>query len=156
MVYPTNAKSAAAAITFLLVVASSPTSLAATDISGAWIVTLDMIQSKTTLEANITQNAEKLEAEVGTPAGTLSFNGTLVDDKISAVYLVKIQGNALEIRMKGVVDGADALSGTIEFSPGQELKWTAVRKPADDAPAMTPAPPAAQDATLEPAPEAPR
>ena len=144
-----------AAITFVLSVASATATAAATDISGAWIVTLDMIQSKTTMEANIKQNEDKLEAEVGTPAGTLNFSGTLVDDKISAVYLVRIQGKALEIRMKGLVEG-DTLSGTIEFAPGQELNWTAVRKPVDGAPAAVEAPAPAQDTPTEATPEAPK
>ena len=142
----------AATLAFVLLLASGNVATAATDISGDWIVTLDMIQSKTTMEARITQSDGKLEAEVGTPAGTFSFNGTLVDDKISAVYLVRVQGNALEIRMKGLVEG-DMLSGTIEFAPGQELKWTAVRKTAGDVPDTVAAPPPAPGSPAEASPD---
>jgi len=120
---------AAIVLALVLAVASAPVARAETNIAGAWIVTLDLVNSKATIEANIKQNDGKLAAEVITPAGHLEFSGTLVNDKITASYLLQVQGNSLEIRMNGVVN-ADTLSGTIEFGPGQEVKWTAVRKPA--------------------------
>ena len=133
-------KGVAAALAIILAVASAPIA-AETDITGAWIVTLDLVNSKATLEANITQSDGKIAAEVITPAGKLDFNGTLLDNKITAAYSLQVQGNVLEIRMNGVVD-ADSLSGTIAFGAGQEVKWTAVRKPiagATDATASEPA-----------------
>ena len=127
-----KANRAAVALAFVLAMVSSIAVAAKTDITGAWVVTLELPQSKPTIEANIKQSDDKLAAEVVTPAGTLDFSGTLVNDKITAVYALQVQGNVLEIRMNGVVD-ADTLSGTIEFGSGQAVKWTAVRKPVTNA-----------------------
>jgi hypothetical protein len=150
-----KAKGVATALAFVLAVISATAAAAAeTDITGAWIVTLDLVTGKASVEANIKQTDDKLAAQVMTPAGAIDFNGTLVNNKISAVYSMQLQGNFLEIRMNGVVD-ADTLSGTIEFAPGQEVKWTAVRKPvgvvSDPAGAPT-----SQDSTAEPAHEVPK
>ena len=144
----------AAALAFVLAVTAATASAAEHDITGAWIVTLDFVSSKATIEANIKQNDDKLAAEVMTPAGRLDFNGTLVNNKISAVYSMQVQGNVLEIRMNGIAD-ADALSGTIAFGGGQEVKWTAVRKPIVDASETAGAEPA-RDSTPETAPETPK
>jgi hypothetical protein len=148
-----KAMGVAAALAFVLAVALG-TAAAATDITGAWLVTLDLPQSKPTIAANLKQNGDKLSAEVVTPAGTLDFNGTLVDNKISAVYSMQLQGNFLEIRMNGVVD-ADTLSGTIEFGSGQPVKWTAVRKPVTSAPGTEETPPAAPAEDPTPTPNEP-
>lgn len=137
-----KANRAAVALAFVLAVTSVTALGAKTDLTGAWIVTLDLISNKPTIEANLKQSDDKLAAEVVTPAGTLDFNGTVVNDKISAVYSLQVQGNTLEIRMNGVVD-ADTMSGTIEFGSGQAVKWTAVRKPATSAPEAGEATPAA-------------
>lgn len=146
-------KRVAAVLAFVLAVTSATASAAETDISGEWIVTLDFVTNKATIEATIKQTEDKLAAEVLTPAGRLDFNGTLVDNKISAVYSMQVQGNVLEIRMNGIVE-AETLSGTIAFGRGQEVKWTAVRKSAvsvsesdgaapvpDSAPEIVPEPP---------------
>ena len=127
-----KANRTAVALAFVLAMVSSIAVAAKTDITGAWVVTLELPQSKPTIEANMKQTGEKLSGEVVTPAGTLDFNGTVVNDKITAVYALQVQGNVLEIRMNGVVD-ADTLSGTIEFGSGQAVKWTAVRKPVTSA-----------------------
>jgi hypothetical protein len=144
-------KSVTAALA-IVAVTSAAIAAAETDITGAWIVTLDFVNSKATMEANITQNDDKLAAEVITPAGKIDFNGTLVDNKITAAYSLRVQGNVLEIRMNGVVD-AGSLSGTIAFGPGQEVKWTAVRKPvggAAEATASEPAQVGTADSVSEP------
>jgi hypothetical protein len=143
-----KANRVAVALAFVLAMVSSIAVAAKTDITGAWVVTLELPQSKPTIEANIKQSDDKLAAEVVTPAGTLDFSGTLVNDKITAVYALQVQGNVLEIRMNGVVD-ADTLSGTIEFGSGQAVKWTAIRKPvtsASETGAATPAAPAEDSA----------
>ena len=125
-------KGVARSVAFVLAMVSPIAVAAKTDITGAWVVTLELPQSKPTIEANMKQTGETLSGEVVTPAGTLDFNGTVVNDKITAVYALQVQGNVLEIRMNGVVD-ADTLSGTIEFGSGQAVKWTAVRKPVTSA-----------------------
>jgi hypothetical protein len=151
-----KAKRMAAVLAFIL---ASTTLVAAdtTDISGAWLVTIELPNNKATIEANIKQDDDKLVAGVLSPVGNLSFTGTLVDNKISAVYVLKVQGNALEVKMNGVVDG-DTLSGTIEFAKGQEVKWTAVRKPvvAPETALETPVETPAQDGAVEAVPEAPK
>ena len=147
-----KANRAAVALAFVLAMVSSIAVAAKTDITGAWVVTLELPQSKPTIEANIKQSDDKLAAEVVTPAGTLDFSGTLVNDKITAVYALQVQGNVLEIRMNGVVN-ADTLSGTIEFGSGQQaVKWTAVRKPVTSAPETGEATPAvpAEDTVPKP------
>src|SRR5688572_30617572 len=118
-------KGVAAALAMIIVaVASARIAAAETDITGAWIITLDLVNSKATLEANITQTEDKTPAGVIPPAGKLDFNGRLVHDKITAVYGWGVQGNFLEIRMNGVV-GAGSLWGTIAFGLGQEGRWPA-------------------------------
>ena len=143
-----------AALAFVLAATSPSSAATETDITGAWIVTLDFVSSKATIEANIKQSGEKLVAAVNTPAGHLDFSGTLVNNKISAVYTLQLQGNSLEIRMSGVVD-ADTLSGTLEFGPGQHVKWTAVRKPVVDG-SETPESGAAHERTPEVGVEVPK
>lgn len=138
----------AAALACVLAITSAAAVAATTDISGAWIVTIELPNNKATVEAHITQQDDKLVAQVISPMGGLNFNGTLIDNKISAVYTLQVQGNVLEIKMNGLVEG-DTLTGTIQFAAGQEVKWTAARKPVVVAPAETVEPPAAS-----PAPEA--
>ena len=146
-----KANRTAVALAFVLAMVSSIAVVAKTDITGAWVVALELPQSKPTIEANMKQTDEKLSGEVVTPAGTLDFNGTVVNDKITAVYSLQVQGNILEIRMNGVVN-ADTLSGTIEFGSGQAVKWTAVRKPVTSAPETGEATPAvpAEDTVPKP------
>jgi hypothetical protein len=152
-----KASRVAAALAFVLVVTSSTVVAANTDISGAWLVTIELPNNRATIEANIKQDDDKLVAGVLSPVGNLAFTGTLVDNKISAVYVLKVQGNALEVKMNGVVEG-DTLSGTIEFAKGQEVKWTAVRKPvvAAETAAEPPVETPAQDGAVEAVPEAPK
>lgn len=147
-----------AALAVVLAAAAPTPAAGLTDISGAWIVTIELPNNKATVEANIKQDDDKLVAQVISPMGGLNFNGTLVDDKISALYTLQVQGKVLEIRMNGVVEG-DTLSGTIQFAAGQEVKWTAVRKPVVVAPAETvelPAPTPAPEVEPEAIPDAPK
>jgi hypothetical protein len=144
-------KRVAAALAFVLIAISSTAVAAQTDITGAWLFTLEFPQGKTTVEANIKQTDDKFAGEVATPAGNLQFDGTLVKNEISAVYSLPLHGNVLEIRMVGVVD-ADTLSGTIEFGAGQQLKWTAVRKPLTSVPETAGTTPADDSAPKQDAP----
>jgi hypothetical protein len=147
----------AAALASILAFTTAFVAADTTDISGAWLVTIELPNNKATIEANIKQDDDKLVAGVFSPVGNLAFTGTLVDNKISAVYVLKVQGNALEVKMNGVVEG-ETLSGTIEFAKGQEVKWTAVRKPvvAPETALETPVETPAQDGAVEAVPEEPK
>ena len=124
---------AAAALAFVLIATSSTVLSAQTDLTGAWVMTLEFPQGQVAGEAHFKQTGDKISVEVVTPSSKLDFSGTLVSNKIAADYSSPLKGSALEMKLMGVVDG-ERLSGTIDLGGGLQVKWTAVRKPATGAP----------------------
>ncbi len=117
----------------VLALAALPLSASAqTDITGAWIVTVDSPQGQATIDATFKQAGEKITGEVTSPVGSVDFAGTLIKNALAVTYALPIQGQTLEIRMNGVVD-KDAMSGSVDFGGMGQAAWTAKRKPASDA-----------------------
>lgn len=130
----------------LMFVAAFATPLAAhaqANIAGTWTVSVDSPQGQMTLDTTFKQDGEKITGEVNSPMGSVDFTGTLVKNEIAVAYTVSIQGQTLDIRMTGTVEG-DNMAGNLDVGGMMQAPWTARRKP--DAPttasAAAPAAPA--------------
>jgi hypothetical protein len=102
---------------------------AQTDLSGTWLVSLETPQGKMELETTLTQDGEKLSGQLTSPMGAVDFTGTFVKNALSILYSVPIQGQVIDIRMTGSVEG-DALSGMVDLGGLMQAPWSAKRKPA--------------------------
>ena len=120
---------------------------AAQGIDGAWEVSLETPQGVTTIDATIKQQGEAVTGTVVSPLGSVEFKGTFVDDTLMIAYSVPVQGQTIDITMKGKRTG-DTMAGMVNFGGLGEAPWTAKRK------AEGAAAPAAAAAAAPPAPEA--
>ncbi len=121
---------------------------AQTDITGAWIVTVNSPQGQMDLETTFKQDGEKISGAVTSPMGSVDFTGTLVKNDLAVNYSVPIQGQTLEIRMTGVVGPDNTMAGALDLGGMMQAEWSAKRKPAESATAA--AAPAATPATVTP------
>jgi hypothetical protein len=117
------------AIGALLLSLALPVAVSAQDISGTWDVTVTSPQGPLTIEAIVVQKGEAVTGTVVSPLGKADFTGTLVDGTLAVAYSLKVQDQALDIKMKGKVE-PDSMAGTIDLGGLGEVPWTAKRKPA--------------------------
>ncbi len=120
---------------------------AAQGIDGAWEVSLETPQGVTTIDATIKQQGEAVTGTVVSPLGSVEFKGTFVDDTLTIAYSVPVQGQTIDITMKGKRTG-ETMAGMVNFGGLGEAPWTAKRK------AEGAAAPAAAAAAAPPAPAA--
>lgn len=112
---------------------------AQTDISGAWLVSVDAGQGKMMeFETTLKQDGEKLTGQLTSPMGVVAFTGSFVKNALSILYSVPIQGQVLDIRMTGSAEG-ETLSGIVDLGGLMQAPWTAKRKPATAAASTAPA-----------------
>lgn len=97
---------------------SSTTSInSLADISGTWNLEADTGNENVELSMTIKQKDADFSGTVSTPFGDGDVNKGKVDgSKITAVIDIEIQGQPMELEMKGEVEG-DKMTGTIE-GPG--------------------------------------
>src|SRR3954464_7397112 len=90
----------------LAILAAPPGALAqsATDITGAWVVTVESPQGRADVDATFTQAGEKITGEVTSPMGSVNFSGTLIKNELTINYSLPLQGQSLEVKMAGSVD----------------------------------------------------
>lgn len=138
------------AVTTLAFLALPLVAAAQTDITGAWIVTVNAPQGRMDLETTFKQDGEKISGAVTSPMGSVDFTGTLVKNDIAVNYSVPVQGQTLEIRMTGTVGADNTMSGALDLGGMMQAEWTAKRKPAESATAAAAAPAAAPAATATP------
>jgi hypothetical protein len=117
------------AIAAVLLLLAAPVAVSAQDISGKWDVTVTTDQGPLTIEATFAQAGEAVTGSVATPLGQADFKGKLVGDALEVSYALKVQDQALDIKMTGKVQ-PDAMSGMIALGGLGEVPWTAKRKPA--------------------------
>lgn len=129
--------------------AAVPVAVPAQEIGGPWDVTFESPQGAMTIEANFTQEGESVTGSVMSPVGPLELQGTLVENALTFNYILPLQGQTLEITMKGKVSG-DAMTGVVILQGIGELPWSGKRKPAPITPA---APMGVTAATPTPVPE---
>ena len=109
----------------LVVALAGPAS--AQGIDGAWEVSLETPQGVTTIDATIKQQGEAVTGQVVSPLGSVEFKGTFVDDTLTIAYSVPVQGQTIDITMKGKRTG-DTMAGMVNFGGLGEAPWTAKRK----------------------------
>ncbi len=100
---------------------------AAQGIDGAWEVSLETPQGVTTIDATIKQQGEAVTGTVVSPLGSVEFKGTFVDDTLTIAYSVPVQGQTIDITMKGKRTG-ETMAGMVNFGGLGEAPWTAKRK----------------------------
>ena len=111
-------------------------------IDGPWEVSLETPQGVTVIDAMIKQQGETVTGQVVSPLGSVEFKGTFVDDTLTIAYSVPVQGQTIDITMKGKRTG-DTMAGMVNFGGLGEAPWTAKRKAADGAAPAAAAAPAA-------------
>ena len=122
----------------VLVPAGAAAPQAGQDITGVWTVTMELAETKAQVEATVKQVGEKIQVSLTTPSGTFELAGTMINNELSVTHQVKIQEVTGEVKMTGTL-ADDRFAGTIDFLGQGQIKWTAVRKKAEAAPAPAPA-----------------
>ena len=115
---------------------------AQTDVTGAWIVTVNSPFGQASVDTTFTQSGEKIAGVVDGPAGGVSFAGTLIKNELAVLYPLPLRGQMLEVRMTGVVEPA-RMSGLVNLGGIAQATWSAKRKPPAGQPADAPAAPSA-------------
>lgn len=121
------------ALTWLVLAPAA--AFAQSDVTGTWAVTVDSPQGPVTIDAQMKQAGEELTGTIVSPMGSVEFKGKVVKDALEVAYTMDMQGNAVEIKMTGIVAG-DSIAGNFNFGGLGDVPWTAKRK-APDAPATT-------------------
>lgn len=103
---------------------------AQTDVTGTWIVSVSTPQGKLDFETTIKQAGEKVTGVLNSPMGSADFVGTLVKDDLAINYSASVQGQTIEIKMTGLVQG-ETISGMIDLGGLMQAEWNAKRKPAE-------------------------
>lgn len=111
---------------------------AQTDITGAWIVTVNSPFGQASVDTTFTQTGEKIAGVVDGPAGGVSFTGTLIKNELAVLYPLPLQGQMLEVRMTGAVE-PERMSGLVNLGGIAQAAWSAKRKPPAGQPADAPA-----------------
>jgi len=128
-------------IVMVVMVAVPWLATAQTDISGTWLVSLETPQGKMELEATVKQDGEKVAGQLTSPMGSVDFTGSYAKNALSILYSVPIQGQVIDIRMTGSVEG-ETLSGIVDLGGLMQAPWSAKRKPASSAAAASAVAPA--------------
>src|SRR5262245_5372418 len=109
-----------------VVLAPLPT-VAQSNVTGDWLVTIETPQGAQTIDATMKQAGEELTGTIVTPMGSVDFKGKMINDALDIAYTLDIQGNAIEMKMTGKVAG-DTINGNLSLGPLGEVPWTAKRK----------------------------
>lgn len=122
---------------------------AQTDITGAWIVTVNSPLGQASVDTTFTQTGEKIAGVVNGPTGGVNFSGTVIKNELAVLYPLPLQGQMFEVRMTGVVE-PERMSGVVNLGGIAQATWSAKRKPPTGQPvdpSATPAAAAAVDLT---------
>jgi hypothetical protein len=109
--------------------ACPPAASAQSNIAGAWVVTINSPFGEANIDTTFTQTGEKIAGTVKGPSGAVDFSGTLIENELTVLYPLPLQGQMLEVRMTGAVEG-EGMSGQVNLGGVAEATWTARRGPA--------------------------
>jgi hypothetical protein len=114
----------------------------ATDVAGAWDVTLSTPQGDNNVNITFKQDGDKITGILATPMGEVPLTGTATAGNLKVAGNFDAGGTALEMTFTAKVTG-DALAGTVKFGDFGEFPFSGKRGAAAAAPAATAAAPAA-------------
>lgn len=113
-----------------LAVLATPAS-AQSDISGAWIVTINSPLGQANVDTTFTLTGGKVSGSVKGPSGPVAFGGTLIGNELTVLYPLPLHGQLSEVRLTGAVE-SERMSGQVNLGGIAQATWTARRKPAGD------------------------
>jgi hypothetical protein len=115
----------------------------ATNVAGAWDLTLSTPQGENTVNVIFKQDGDKLTGTLSSPMGEVALTGTATAGNLKATANMDVQGMALEMAFTGKVAG-DTLDGMVKVGDFGEFPFTGKRaaSKAPAAPAATAAAPA--------------
>ncbi|MEC9241748.1 MAG: hypothetical protein VYA48_03750 [Gemmatimonadota bacterium] len=107
---------------------SVPADVAAQDLSGMWIITIQSPEGDQPLPVTIVQDGEDLKATGEIPElGPVEIVGTIQASQIRMEWDFFIEGMELNIVFTGAVAEDGTLAGSADFGGFGEGAWTATR-----------------------------
>lgn len=101
----------------------------AADISGSWGFSVDMEDGGRGEPTFVfRQESEKLTGTYAGPLGNQKVSGTVNGERAVFTFEFTRDGRAGKATYTGTVESATTMTGTVEFRPGPNGKWTATKK----------------------------
>lgn len=89
-------------------------SAAATNITGAWNLSVQTPMGSRDMKLNAMQSGDTLTGSIASPRGDVPITGTVKGNAIAFVMKVNAQGMDLQIDYAGTIEG-DSMKGTAKF-----------------------------------------
>jgi hypothetical protein len=101
-------------------------SIAQTNITGDWEVTVNSPQGTRNTAVSLKQDGEKVTGLIKSPAGELPLEGILAGSDLKVAFLVTFQGQPLPVTITATVDGP-SITGKADFGGMAEGDFSARR-----------------------------
>jgi hypothetical protein len=102
---------------------------ATTDVSGAWIFTVESAAGTSNPTVTFKQEGEKLTGQYSSPlVGEANLTGTVKGRTIEFAVTAIVQGVTLQLTYSGTVDGTDTMRGKLSAGEFGDGTFTARRK----------------------------
>jgi hypothetical protein len=100
----------------------------AADVAGTWALSVESPRGTRQSTLVLTQKGEEIAGTMKSERGDMPVSGTLKGNALAFGYKMSMQGNEMDIKYTGTVDG-DAISGTVSFGGMGEGKFTGKKQP---------------------------
>jgi hypothetical protein len=100
----------------------------AADVAGTWKLSVESPRGTRESTLVLAQKGEEITGTMKSERGDMPVSGTLKGNALAFGYKVSMQGNEMDIKYTGTVDG-DAVSGTVSFGGMGEGKFTGKKQP---------------------------
>jgi hypothetical protein len=93
------------------------------DVAGTWTLSVESPRGTSESKLVLTQAGEQLTGTLTSQRGEMPVKGTLKGNTLALSYTVDMQGNQMEIKYDGTVDGS-TMSGTVAYGQMGSGKFT--------------------------------
>ncbi len=109
-----------AALTFALaLLAPLPASAQPADLSGSWLLSVEINGTTTTPKLTLTQSADSLSGNYASETlGTASIRGTVDGNGFTISFTASMQGQPIPVRYQGTLEEDGTLKGTLQIADG--------------------------------------
>ena len=107
---------------------STPHAQAKIDVTGKWAFTVETSAGAGTPTMTFKQDGEKLNGKYSGQLGEADITGTVKGTDIAFTFNVDAQGQMINFKYNGTVEGKDAMKGKVEAAGLGEGTFTAKRQ----------------------------
>lgn len=100
----------------------------AADLTGTWEAEVQAMGGAGNPTFVLKQDGEKLTGSYRGLFGEAKVAGTVKDGAVEFEFKASYEGQALEAKFKGVLDGADRMKGSVTYAGLGDGTWTAKRR----------------------------